>query len=273
MNWRTPLHLSTVAALHIPAASVLFAVLGFTVLIAGTWALAPRGSDARVWGLFCLAGATVPLALVHPGPVLLPESWCGLCIGLSVAAYSREKWIAAAVSGVVAVFLRELAAPYVLVCGLLALAARRRRESLVWMVGGVGYLVYYAIHAASAHAAMQAGDVSHVDPWVRWQGLPFVLSTAKWYGWALLAPRFLVPLVVTGGLAATVAPAAPVQLRLAIVTYAVTFSIIGQPFNSYWGLVTAPLWAFGLAYSMDGMRWIMESPQPAAGPRRLPLAA
>ena len=42
-NWRTPLHLSTVALLGIPLARLLFGMLGVTVLLAGIWALAPRG--------------------------------------------------------------------------------------------------------------------------------------------------------------------------------------------------------------------------------------
>ena len=264
MNWRTPLHLSTVAVLRIPLARLVFGILGLIVLVAGIWALAPRGSDATAWGAFCLAGAAMPVVLSH-GFVFFSEAWCGLLIGLSLAFYARQRWLVAAVCGVLAVFVRELAAPYVLVCGLAALVARRRKESLVWLLGGVAYVIYYAIHASSAHAAMEAGALAHTDGWVRWQGLAFVFSTAEWYAWALLAPRVLVPLVVTGGLAATAAPAAPVQLRLGILAYVSTFAIIGQPFNSYWGLVTAPLWAFGLAYSVDGVRWILNMPRTDFG--------
>ena len=187
-----------------------------------------------------------------------------MLIGLSLAFYGRQRWLVAAGCGVFAVFMRELAAPYVLVCGLAALVARRRKESLVWLLGGVAYVIYYGIHAWFAHTAIVAGASAHPHGWVRWQGLPFVFSTAGWYLWTLLAPGVLVPLVVTGGLAATAAPAAPVQLRLGILAYVFTFAIIGQPFNSYWGLVTAPLWAFGIAFSMDGVRWIVNMPRADA---------
>ena len=264
MNWRTPLHLSTVAALRIPLARLVFGILGLMVLVAGIWALAPRGSDAKAWGTFCLAGAAIPVVLVD-GSVLFSEAWCGLLIGLSLAFYARQRWLVAAGCGVLAVFVRELAAPYVLVCGLAALVARRQKESLVWLLGGVAYVIYYAIHASSARAAMEPGALAHIDGWIRWQGLAFVFSTAKWYAWASLAPRVLSPLVVTGGLAATAAPAAPVQLRLGILAYVATFAIIGQPFNVYWGWVTAPLWAFGLAYSVDGLRWIVNVPRADSG--------
>jgi hypothetical protein len=262
MNWRTPLHLSAVAALHIPLAGVLLGILGLTVPIAAAWPSELNSKDATGWAIFCLAGATVPLIMLFRDTVLLPEAWCGLLIGLSLTAYARKRSVAAAVCGVFAIFVRELAAPYVLLCGVIAIVARRRRESLVWIVGGIAYFIYYAVHVSFTRGAMQAGDLSHVDSWVRWQGLPFVLLTAKWYGWAHIAPRVALPLIVTGGFAATLAQAAPVQLRLGIIVYVLTFSVIGQPFNSYWGLVTAPLWAFGLAYSIDGFRWILKSSPP-----------
>jgi len=260
MNWRTPLHLSIVAMLEIPMARAVMGIFALVVLVAGSWALAPRGSDATAWGAFCLIGATIPVVSAD-GAVLFSEAWCGLLIGLSLAFYTRQRWLVAACCGVFALFMRELAAPYVLVCGLLALVARRRNESLVWLLGGFAYVIYYGIHALSAHAAMQAGALAHAHGWVRWLGLPFVFSTAGWYAWTLLAPPILVPLVVTGGLAAIAAPTAPVQLRLGILAYVITFAIIGQPFNSYWGLVTAPLWAFGIAYSMDGVRWVVNMPR------------
>jgi hypothetical protein len=270
MNWRTPLHLSTIAVLTIDAATVLFGILGFSVLFAGIWSMAPRGGDARAWGIFCVAGATVPIVLARPSPVLFAEAWCGLFIGLSVAAYAKQRWIVAALCGVFAMFVRELAAPYVLLCGATAMVARRRQESLVWLLGGAAYLVYYVVHASFAHAAMRAGDFSHAESWVQWQGLPFVLSTAKWYGWARIAPAVAVPFVLTSGMTTALAPGAPVQLRLGIVAYILTFSIVGQPFNSYWGMVTAPLWAFGLAYSLGGLRWLVNSPgrRPDRVPRR-----
>ena len=65
MNWRTPLLLSTVAALRIPLARLVFGIFALIVLVAGIWAFAPRGNDATAWGAFCLAGAAIPVVLVH----------------------------------------------------------------------------------------------------------------------------------------------------------------------------------------------------------------
>ena len=51
MNWRTPLHLSTVAMLRLPLARLVFGILGLIVMVTGIWALASRGSDAGSGGL------------------------------------------------------------------------------------------------------------------------------------------------------------------------------------------------------------------------------
>ena len=264
MNWRTPLHLSTLSLLGIPWARLALVLLGLTVVVAGAAAFARRGRYTTAWGAFCVGGAAaLPVGWSHL-LVLLPEAWCGLWIGLSLAFYARRRWLMAAGCGVLAVFVRELAVPYVLVCGLAAVYARRRKESLVWLLGGVAYILYYAIHASSTYAAMKPGAFAHDHGWVCWQGLPFVFSTAACYAWTFTSP-FLAPLVVTGGLAAAAAPAAPVQLRFAILVYACAFAIIGQPFNLYWGFVTAPLWAFGLAYSVDGLRWMVNVRKAEAG--------
>ena len=97
MNWRTPLHLSTLAVLGIPLARLVFGILGLMVVVAGIWALAPRGSDATAWGAFCVAGAALPVALVQPG-LFFSEAWCGLLIGLSLAFYARERWLVSTIS-------------------------------------------------------------------------------------------------------------------------------------------------------------------------------
>jgi hypothetical protein len=264
MNWRTPLHLSSLAMLGVPLARLTFVALGLALVVVGAAAFAPRGRRGTAWGAFCVAGAAVLPAGWSQLLIFLPEAWCGLLIGLSLAFYARRNWLMAAGCGILAVFVRELAAPYVLVCGVAAILARRRRESLLWVLGGVSYVAYYAYHAASTYAAIEPGAFAHSHGWLYWQGLPFVFSTAACYAWTFTSP-FLVPLVVAGGLAAVTAPAAPVQLRSAMLAYLCTFAVVGQPFNMYWGFATTPLWAFGLAYSVDGLRWIADMPRTDSG--------
>ena len=43
------------------------------------------------------------------------------------------------------------------------------------------------------------------------------------------------------------------QVRWALLAYFALFAVAGLPFNYYWGFVTAPLWALGLAHAADGL--------------------
>ena len=59
--------------------------------------------------------------------------------------------------GLAALFARELAAPYCLFAGCLALWRRRWPEARVWALGGALYALYYGLHAWQGTAAYPAG--------------------------------------------------------------------------------------------------------------------
>jgi hypothetical protein len=54
-------------------------------------------------------------------------------------------------------------------------------------------------------------------------------------------------------LAALVAPRTPPQVSLPLVAYCLLFAFVGQPFNYYWGYVTAPVSAFAAAHGLVGI--------------------
>jgi hypothetical protein len=265
MNWRTPLHLTLVASLPPPLARALVVLMAVAIVVGTIWAYAPHGPEMVAAATLLAFGAAAPLALARPA-VLFAEAWSGACIAISLICYMRERWIAGAVFGIVAVFLRELAVPYVLLCGIIALWQRRRAESLAWILGGIGYVAYYGVHAHLAASHIRPGDLAHQHSWVSWHGLPFVFATAQWYGWSLLAPKYLPPIVVAAALAGTAARGMPAQLRAALLAYVVVFCVIGQSFDSYWGLVTTPLWAFGLTHALEGLTTLGGLAFPRAHP-------
>jgi hypothetical protein len=43
-------------------------------------------------------------------------------------------------------------------------------------------------------------------------------------------------------------PRGQIHVRVISATYAVLFLFVGQPFNNYWGLVAAPVWALAMVY-------------------------
>jgi hypothetical protein len=259
LNWRTPLHYELVARLSLRGAGALLAALALAVVAAGTLAYGKQSTLKSVTAPLLLFGAMLPALLVRPDGLALPEIWAGALIALSLAAYVLERCVLAAVLGVIAVFLRELAVPYALACGLLALHARRRHESMVWVTGGLAFLVYYAFHTVQVAAATQADDLAHSQSWIQWAGLPFVLKTLHTYGWLTIVPPAWTAVAAGAGLLSVFAVSAPVQVRVSLIVYLLLFSIVGQPFNYYWGYLTAGVWAHAFVFCAEGTHSVLRA--------------
>jgi hypothetical protein len=250
-NWRTPVHPIVVAWLSVPVARGLLGALALAALVLTPLALREESK------LVILLGTTAQLGAVGSGFIPLSvgvaEVWAGALIALSLIAYYRRRWIPAAVLGVCAVFVRELAAPYALVCGLIALHARRRGESWIWLAGGLAYAGYFWMHATNVWAHQLAGDLAQGADWLQWNGLTFTLTTTKVNGVLARGAHAATAIYVAIGLAAIVAPRTPPQVALPVLAYCLLFAFAGQPFNYYWGYVTAPLWAFAAAHGLVGI--------------------
>jgi hypothetical protein len=184
---------------------------------------------------------------------LLSESWAGLLILLSVACYVRGLPVSGAILGIFAVLIRELAAPYCAVCALVSLRERRWREVTVWTLGAVVCAAYYTAHFVAVWAHRLPNDWAHQSSWVQGGGLQFVLNTVRINQWCLILPSFSAAGICTLILASWWTPV-PLQLRAAALAYLAFFAVVGQPFNDYWGLVTAPLWAIAAAFGLHALR-------------------
>ncbi len=138
-NWRTPAHLLFVSSVSARTARMILQLLAI-----GTLAMLPlalRRQSKLVTALSLLAVAGALATAVKPHAIVAGEVWSGVLIAASLCVYAASAPTAGAVLGVCAVFLRELAAPYGLLCGIAALIAKRRAESLVWIAGGIAYCV------------------------------------------------------------------------------------------------------------------------------------
>src|SRR5919106_5902968 len=111
-----------------------------------------------------------------PLGIVLPETWAGLCIALSTILYARARFLEGALLALAAVFVRELAAPYAVVCACVALRRRRRMELAVLGAGGAVAILFYVGHALMAAGAIQTGDMAHPS-WLQFGGFRFVLAT------------------------------------------------------------------------------------------------
>ena len=266
-NWRSPLLIVALAKAPTLMRLTLILLIGATVL--GTiwfcWTFPPEGMLLAV-----LAQIGASMTAVTPLGMPLPEPWSGLLIALSAIVYERGWRAAGAALALVALFVRELAAPYVAVCALIAISNRNKREVIILTCGLLAWCVYYLLHVGAAGNWIRAGDLAHPS-WLRVGGLRFVSATIGFGGWLYLLPRWISAIALVLLAASWFAPRSAPHIKLAVVAYLVFFALVGQSFNQSWGLVTAPLWALGFALGASGIsRLIGEALHPSGRPRATP---
>ena len=181
--------------------------------------------------------------------VELHEVWAGTLVALSLALHRPERWGWSVVTAALALAIRELVLPYVLLMTVMALYRRSWRELAAW--GGITLLFVLCM-------AWHAGEVAKVvlpsDPgspgWTALGGWAGFLRTyhlagpLRWLPAAVAAP--LIILAMFGwaswksrtGLAAT----------LFYAGYGLAFMLFGRANNFYWGLMVAPAFLVGLAF-------------------------
>jgi hypothetical protein len=250
-NWRTPAHYMFVALLSPPIAAIMLKVLTLGAVLLTAAVLQRFGRLTAFLGTVAQMGAVA--TAFQPDAVAVPEVWAGVLITISLCAYYSEHRLAGALFALAALFCRELAAPYCVVCMALAVQRRHRTEAAVWCVGLIMYGAFFGWHATQVVAHQLPGDLAHEQSWLRWNGLQFTLETVGVNGWLGFLPRWAQVIYVTGALAGASSPSAAPQVRWSVMAYFLLFMVAGQPFNYYWGFVTAPIWAFGAAHAVEGV--------------------
>jgi hypothetical protein len=250
-NWRTPFHLRTLALG--PDALARIAMGALLVLLCAVTARVVRRPFAAAWVTSTALQAGVVLIVAAPSLVLLGESWAGVLIGISVCVYVRGRPIGGAALGLLALFVRELSAPYCAACTVIAAYHRRWRELALWGIGACAYAVYYGLHLAHVWAAQVPADAIRERTWLTAGGLPFLLTTVRWAGWPFVLPDAALAVTLVLIVAGVANPRAPVHVRASSAAYMTFFLLAGQPFNHYWGLMAAPTWAVASGYGVEGI--------------------
>jgi hypothetical protein len=245
-NWREPLLMRTLALLPRIAGKVLLIVLA----VAFVWQA--HGLLRReLLGIVTVLNASVMAAV--PGNLYFTEPWAGFCLGLSALAYARRRETTGASWALLALFIRELAAPYCVVAGLIALSRRRWREVAVWAGGATVYTLYFGAHVWQIWQHALPGDQAHTHSWLYFGGLPFVAQVWRMNGILAVVPVPLFALAVVMAVAASWARQMPLHVRAGVLTYSVLFLFVGLPFNTYWGDLIAPLVGLWLVYAPTGL--------------------
>jgi hypothetical protein len=251
-NWRTPLLYSVLARVPDRAARIALILLTVLLLAATSRVLAGRPPALLILGMLLQVGAAV--AFLVPEAVVMTEAWAGVLVGLSMCAYLRSQARLGAALGVSALFVRELVAPYAVLCSLLALKHRRMNELAIWGLGATAYAVYYGWHVVQVSNLYQPEDFAHRSSWLYGGGLPFILNTLRMNAWILVSPPWAAAALLAVIVAACCADSTNVQLRGALVVFLGFFFVAGQPFNYYWGLIAAPVWPLALPDGVSALQ-------------------
>ena len=267
-NWRTPLPMWLLGKMPIVAlGKALLGLLSLTLMFLAFEALAreeaktPTGtttSPPSVGSLFRRHGRSVACVLLLTGPLLptilgdlfvMPVLWAGVLIGLSACAYGVNRpWLGVAF-GLAAVFFRELALPYCVVCAAMAWRQQRRAELTVWLFGLTAWLALFCLHGWYVTGLIAPGARAHRHSWIQFGGAGFVISTAQVNAYLLLLPQWVTAVYLVAALVGFGGWRTPLGVRIGLSAclFLAAFAVIGQSFNQYWGSLIAPLLCFGVA--------------------------
>ena len=252
-------------AVRLPTLARLQALIGvdgvryvqLALVLACLWALNRREAPLAAWperlgasALLALGGA----AALHPVAGLDHDFTAGLCLTLALLLYRRNHWWPALVAAALALAVRELAAPFVLLWLVFALAEQRWREAsavaalLAVFAGGM------ALHFAAVEAERLPGDLAS-QGWTGMAGyrLPLTalaqLTGLRFLPVSLAAPLALLPLVGWAAMGGRIG-------LFAVLWFAGLFTVMAlfaRPENFYWVQLALPAYGIGLAFAPRGL--------------------
>ena len=269
-NWRTPLYAHVLGKFpnSVARQAALGGLSALTAALAGGLI---AGRLGRGWGV--VVGLVVFASSawwLQSEPPWFTETWVGHLILLAIVARSLGWSRLSLAAGACALFLRELALPFVF-CRLVdALVRRHWREALGWSLCLTLYGIYFLIHESQV-AAHQFAERFHPPTdranWVAWNGLSFVLATTRMNYPLSCLPVWCVaiylPLAIFGLVSLAAADRTCRFSWLGVVGSLAGFLVVGQEFNFYWGWITAPSLALGFAVAVA---WLANSTPSLAPP-------
>jgi hypothetical protein len=254
-NWRMPLPIWLVGKLpDIVWGKALLGVMAIAVMLLAFGALA--GEEKENAGPRSLLPAACALLVVGPllpialGDVfLMPVFWAGTLVALSVCAYGVDRPSLGVAFGLAAVFFRELAMPYAVVCMALAWHGRRRGEWRAWLLGLAAWGLFFALHAWQVYRWMPPDAKAHTHSWIQCGGLGFIIATTQMNAFLIALPQWVTAIYLVAALVGLAGWDTPLGVRIGLTTCVVlaVLALVGQGFNQYWGVVIAPLLCFGVA--------------------------
>jgi hypothetical protein len=196
---------------------------------------------------------------------VLHELWAGMLLALSFGLHrpnsgsntpeSGGKWGWSLVIAALALAIRELSLPFVMLMAVMAFWRGNRREGLAWAALAAVYLAALAMHLhVIAALAVPSDPIS--PSWLELRGLSGWVSNVVLSSNLRSLPHWLagplVMLMVFGW--ASWRCAAGSFAALLYLGYGLAFMIAGRGDNYYWGFMVAPAMFIGLAFVPRGLK-------------------
>lgn len=249
-NWRMPLPMWLIGKLpSINWAKCILVTLSLCLVILA-FEVVSRDNDRS----FGMALSTV---LMLSGPLLfslldnllvMPVLWAGILIALSATSYGVGRSTIGFLFGLSALFFRELALPYCMLCIALAFFQKRHKELFYWSVGLSAWMLFFAWHYWQVSMLIRPDAITQPQGWIRFGGAGFVLATAQMNAYLLLLPPWCTALFFSAAMIGFAGWHTDFGTRIGLTTclYILAFACVGKDVNQYWGSLIAPLLCFGV---------------------------
>lgn len=187
---------------------------------------------------------------------VLHEIWSAQLMALSLALHRPQqgRWAGALAAAALALAVRELALPFVLLMGAFALWHRRWKEAAAWAGLVALFLGAMAVHLHFAQAQIRPGDPVS-PPWLVLGGLNALVYKVSNSTFLSLLPVWLAGPAVVLCLFGWTAWKSPLGdfAALLMLGYGAAFMIAGRDNNFYWGVMITPILFMGAAFVRLGL--------------------
>ena len=245
--------LPTLAWIHASLGEPAMIALAIALLFACLWAWwkrlgeEPGGARFRLLGTALMAmGGSLGL---NRSFFVLHELWAGMLIALAFGLHRPGRWGAALFVAALALALRELVLPFVLLMAAMAAWRKDWREATAWIMLVAVFAAIMAWHLSLI--AVQEVPSDPVGPdWLVLRGLSGWLGNIVLSSNLRLLPHELAsPVVILMALGwAGWKSSAGTTGTFLYLGYGLAFMLAGRANNFYWGAVVAPAMFIGLAF-------------------------
>lgn len=233
-------------------------------VIAAWWVKLGDQPETRRWRALATAAVAVGMSLATNRAFFpLHELWAGGLLALSFGLHRKGHWVAAFLAAALALAIRELALPFVLLMGAFALWHRNWREAAAWS----GLVALFALGMA-VHLHLIARDVLPTDmpsaPWLVLRGLSGWLANVVQSSNLRWLPHFIAgPLVVLAcfGWLGWNGREGMFGFLLSA-GYGAAFMIASRWDNYYWGAMIAPAMLAGIVFAPRALSGLVLAVDP-----------